>query len=123
MTVDYFTDPSDRKYSVMNNVDCKSSNVVYAVNCRRYRRYVNVGETGGTLYQLVFFPGHFSVSKSHAALPDRHAALFKGKFRHAPFFQRQIWPRALIDNIFIALRSNLVRKISFLHCLCSSDCA
>ena len=37
---------------------------------------------------IVFFPGHFSVAKSHAALPDRHAALFKGKFRHAPFFSK-----------------------------------
>ncbi|KAH3737683.1 hypothetical protein DPMN_044276 [Dreissena polymorpha] len=35
MTADYFTDPSGRKYSVRNNVDCKSSNVVCAVNCRR----------------------------------------------------------------------------------------
>ncbi|KAH3770154.1 hypothetical protein DPMN_171437 [Dreissena polymorpha] len=51
MTADYFTDPSGRKYSVRNNVDCKSSNVVYAVNCRRCRKYVYVGETGGTLYQ------------------------------------------------------------------------
>ncbi|KAH3782282.1 hypothetical protein DPMN_160195 [Dreissena polymorpha] len=44
MTADYFTDPSGRKYSVRNNVDCKSSNVVYAVNCRRCRKYVCVGE-------------------------------------------------------------------------------
>ncbi|KAH3709007.1 hypothetical protein DPMN_068467 [Dreissena polymorpha] len=51
MTADYFTDPSGRKYSVRNNVDCKSSNVVYAVNCRRGRKNVYVGETGGTLYQ------------------------------------------------------------------------
>ncbi|KAH3840009.1 hypothetical protein DPMN_113450 [Dreissena polymorpha] len=32
--------------------------------------------------------GHFSVAKSHAALPGRHAALFKGKFRQAPFFSK-----------------------------------
>ncbi|KAH3857401.1 hypothetical protein DPMN_100008 [Dreissena polymorpha] len=51
MTADYFTDPSCRKYSVRNNMDCKSSNAVYAVNCRRCRRYVYVEETGGTLYQ------------------------------------------------------------------------
>ncbi|KAH3784256.1 hypothetical protein DPMN_162210 [Dreissena polymorpha] len=51
MTADFFTDPSGRKYSVRNNVDCKSSNVVYAVNCRRCRKYVYVGKTGGTLYQ------------------------------------------------------------------------
>jgi len=51
MKAEYFTDPSGRKYSVRNNVDCKSSNVVYAVNCRRCRRFVYVGETGGTLYQ------------------------------------------------------------------------
>ncbi|KAH3853634.1 hypothetical protein DPMN_096166 [Dreissena polymorpha] len=49
MTADYFTYLSGKMYSVSNNVDCKSSNVVYAVNCRRCRRYV--GETGGTLYQ------------------------------------------------------------------------
>jgi len=51
MTADNFTDPSGKKYSVRNNVNCKSSNVVYAVNCRRCSRYVYVGETGGTLYQ------------------------------------------------------------------------
>ncbi|KAH3750929.1 hypothetical protein DPMN_185468 [Dreissena polymorpha] len=42
MTAEYFTDPSGRKYSVRNTVDCKSSNVVYAVNCRRCRRFVYV---------------------------------------------------------------------------------
>ncbi|KAH3754915.1 hypothetical protein DPMN_189595 [Dreissena polymorpha] len=51
MTADYLKDPSGRKYRVRNNVDCKSSNVVYAVNCRPCLRYVYVGETGGTLYQ------------------------------------------------------------------------
>ncbi|KAH3876895.1 hypothetical protein DPMN_000747 [Dreissena polymorpha] len=53
MTADYFIDYSGKKYSVRNNVLCKSSNVVYAVNCRRCCRYmyVYVGETSGTLYQ------------------------------------------------------------------------
>ena len=37
---------------------------------------------------VVFFPGHFSVAKSHDALPDRHSALFKGKFCHTPFFSK-----------------------------------
>ncbi|KAH3889564.1 hypothetical protein DPMN_013623 [Dreissena polymorpha] len=40
MKAEYFTDPSGRKYSVRNIVDC-----------RRCRRFVYVGETGGTLYQ------------------------------------------------------------------------
>ncbi|KAH3707966.1 hypothetical protein DPMN_067402 [Dreissena polymorpha] len=31
MKAEYFADPSGRKYSVRNNFDCKSSNVVYAV--------------------------------------------------------------------------------------------
>ncbi|KAH3717012.1 hypothetical protein DPMN_059751 [Dreissena polymorpha] len=51
MKAEYFTDPSGRKYSVGNNVDYKSSNAVYAVNCCRCRRFVYVEETGGTLYQ------------------------------------------------------------------------
>ncbi|KAH3838236.1 hypothetical protein DPMN_111644 [Dreissena polymorpha] len=51
MKAEYFTDPIIRKYSVRNNVDCKSSYVVYAVNCRRCRMFEYVGETGGTMYQ------------------------------------------------------------------------
>jgi len=38
-------------YTVRNSVDCKSSNVVYAVFCERCRAYVYIGETGDTLYQ------------------------------------------------------------------------
>ena len=34
-----------------NSVDCKSSNVVYALFCEWYRAYVYVGEIGDTLYQ------------------------------------------------------------------------
>ena len=41
---------------------------------------------------VVFFPGHFSVAKSHAALPDRHSAFLKGKFRHAPLSITSLLP-------------------------------
>ena len=44
------------------------------------------------IFDLVLFPGHFSVAKSHAALPDRHSALFKGKFRHAPLSITSLLP-------------------------------
>ena len=44
-------DAAGKKYTVRNSVDCKSSNVVYAVFCERCRAYVYVGETGDTLYQ------------------------------------------------------------------------
>ncbi|KAH3796640.1 hypothetical protein DPMN_150209 [Dreissena polymorpha] len=36
LTADCFTDASDRKNSVRNNIDCKSFNVVYTVNCQPF---------------------------------------------------------------------------------------
>ena len=48
---DSFEDAAGNKYTVRNRVDCKSSNLVYAVFCERCRAYVYVEETGGTLYQ------------------------------------------------------------------------
>jgi len=48
---DSFEDAAGKKNTVRNSVDCKSSNVVYAVFCERCRAYVYVGETGDTLYQ------------------------------------------------------------------------
>jgi len=47
---DLFEDAAGNKYTVRNSVDCKSSNVVYAVFCERCRTYFYVGETGDTLY-------------------------------------------------------------------------
>jgi len=44
-------DAAGKKYTVRNSVECKSSNVLYAVFCERCRTYVYVGETGDTLYQ------------------------------------------------------------------------
>ena len=46
-----FEDAAGNKYNVRNSVDCKSSNVVYAMLCERCRKYVYVGEKGDTLYQ------------------------------------------------------------------------
>ena len=48
---DSFEDAASNKYTVRNSVDCKSSNVVYAVFCERCLAYVYFGETGDTLYQ------------------------------------------------------------------------
>lgn len=46
-----FQDPVGNTYKVRNNITCKSTNVVYAVFCRKCDAYVYVGETGDTLYQ------------------------------------------------------------------------
>ena len=48
---DFFEDAAGNKYTVRNSVDCKSSNVVYAVYCERCRAYVFFGETGDMFYQ------------------------------------------------------------------------
>jgi len=48
---DSFGDVAGNKYTVRNSVDCKSSNVVYAVFCERCRAYVYIGEAGDTPYQ------------------------------------------------------------------------
>ena len=48
---DLFKDAAGNKYTLRNSVDCKSSNVVYAVFCERWQAYVHVGETSDTLYQ------------------------------------------------------------------------
>ena len=62
------------------------------------------------LYLIVFFQGHFSVAPHHAALPKSHSAFFKYKKT----------PRALINNIFIALWPNLSAKSTSLHNMLSS---
>jgi len=51
MDANSFIDASGREYQVRNNVQCKTSNVVYAIFCKRCQQYVYVGETGDTLYQ------------------------------------------------------------------------
>ena len=49
--VDTFENAAGNNYTVRKSVNCKSSNVVYAMFCERCRAYVYLGETGDTLYQ------------------------------------------------------------------------
>lgn len=46
-----FQDSKGKTYQVKNHIDCKSSNVVYGVFCKKCNKIVYVGETGVTLYQ------------------------------------------------------------------------
>lgn len=46
-----FRDNNGTVYHVRNYVNCKSSNVVYAIFCKKCDKFVYVGETGDTLYQ------------------------------------------------------------------------
>lgn len=48
---DTFIGVNGASYKVRNQITCKSTNVVYAVYCKRCERYIYVGETGDTLYQ------------------------------------------------------------------------
>ena len=51
MTSDKFEDHGGKQYNVKNYINCQSTNVVYAVFCKKCTKYVYVGETGDTLYQ------------------------------------------------------------------------
>jgi len=51
VAADTFTSADGVTYKVRNKITCKSTNVVYAVFCKRCDGYVYVGETGYTLYQ------------------------------------------------------------------------
>ena len=51
MTSDKFEDHGGKKHNVKNYINCQSTNVVYAVYCRKCAKYVYVGETGDILYQ------------------------------------------------------------------------
>lgn len=46
-----FQDPYVKAYHVKNHIDCKSSNVVYGVFCKKRNKIVYVGKTEVTLYQ------------------------------------------------------------------------
>ena len=46
-----FQDCKGRKYKIKNYINCKSSNVVYGIFCKKCDKIVYVGETGSTLYQ------------------------------------------------------------------------
>jgi hypothetical protein len=47
---DTFIGVNGASYKVRNQITCKSTNVVYAVYCKRCERYIYVGETGDTLF-------------------------------------------------------------------------
>ena len=51
MTSNEFQDHSGKQYNVKNYITCQSTNVVYAVFCKKCKKYVYVGEMGETLYQ------------------------------------------------------------------------
>ena len=46
-----FEDHGSKHYNVKNYINCQSTKVVYAVFCKKWTKYVYVGETGDTLYQ------------------------------------------------------------------------
>ena len=46
-----FQDSDNNKYFVKSRINCKSSNVVYALFCKRCDKKVYFGETGDSLYQ------------------------------------------------------------------------
>ena len=46
-----FAGPDGKEYTIRNYINCKSTNVIYAIFCKRCQKYVYVGETGDTLYQ------------------------------------------------------------------------
>jgi hypothetical protein len=48
---DTFIGVNGASYKVRNQITCKSTNVVYAVCCKRCERYICVGKTGDTLYK------------------------------------------------------------------------
>ena len=51
VTSNKFEDHGGKQYNVKNYINCQSTNVVYAVFCKKCTKYVYVGETGDTLYQ------------------------------------------------------------------------
>ena len=51
MTSDKFKDHGGKQYNVKNYINCQSTDVVYAVFCKKCTKYVYVGKTGDTLYQ------------------------------------------------------------------------
>ena len=51
ISADTFTSAEGITYKVRNQITCTSTNVVYALYCKRCKQYVYVGETGDTLYQ------------------------------------------------------------------------
>jgi hypothetical protein len=56
---------------VRNQITCWSTNVVYAVYCKRCGRYIYVGETGDTLYQR-----HLNLSRTRTKYNGPLAAHF-----------------------------------------------
>ena len=67
----------------LDYVDCKSSNVVYAVICERCRAYVYVEETGDMLYQRHLL----NLADPHTARGPGGGALLHGRT------QRGVLPR------------------------------
>ena len=51
MTPDKFEDHGGKQYNVKNYINCQSTNVVYAVFCKKCTKYAYVGEAGNILYQ------------------------------------------------------------------------
>ena len=50
-TTSTFKDASGKVFYVRNYINCKSTNVVYSIYCKKCQKIVYVGETGDTLYQ------------------------------------------------------------------------
>jgi len=50
---------NNREYKFNNKMNCKTSNVVYAINCKECRKVNYIGETGTTTYER--FSNHLSV--------------------------------------------------------------
>ncbi|MCG7879722.1 MAG: GIY-YIG nuclease family protein [Candidatus Thiodiazotropha endolucinida] len=50
-TCDSFEAYDGTSYKIQGSITCKTANVVYGIECRQCRKFLYVGQTGGTLYQ------------------------------------------------------------------------
>ena len=62
-----FSDVSQNKYVTNEHIDCKSTNVVYGIKCKKCNQLVYVGETGVTVYER--FQNHLTTIKGKSDEP------------------------------------------------------